>query len=270
MSSGPIASGRTADLYAGPNGQVVKLLKPGIHPSMLARESAKTAAVRAAGLPVPWVGDRVEIDGRQGLVFQRIDGPTMLEVILSDLEQSAVFVRPFANLHVSVFNAGGHDLPDVKEVLADKIDGADLPLAQRTAAKDHLVGLPDGASTLHGDYHPGNILLGTDGPIVIDWGEASRGAVAADIARTLLLLTPESAADVVPDPEGVAAHVAQFATAYTTRCLQETSTTVADLAAWRLPVVAARLSEGIPEQTTSLQTEVATLTSSPPASGTSE
>ena len=261
MSSGPIASGRTADVYPAPNGQVLKLLKRGFHPSMLATESDKTAAVHAAGVPAPRVGDRVEVEGRPGLLFESIDGPTMLEVALSDPRKMDDFVVPFVNLHVDVFNApAGDDLPDVKDYLADKIDWADLPLDQRTRAKDHLVGLPDGTSTLHGDYHPGNILLAADGPVVIDWGEASRGAVAADVARTLLLLTPESAADVVPDPGSVTAHVVQFAKTYTELCLHQTATTIADVEAWRLPVVAARVSEGIPEQTGLLQAEVARLT----------
>ena len=125
-----------------------------------------------------------------------------------------------------------------------------------------MVGLPYGGSTLHGDYHPGNILLAADGPIIIDWGEASRGAAAADIARTLLLLTSESAADVAPIPGGgVRARVVQFADAYTRLCLQQTATTAAEVEAWRLPVVTARVSEGIPEQTSLLQAEVARLTS---------
>ncbi len=264
MSAAPIASGRTADLYAAPDGRVVKLLRAGFDASILETEAARTATVRAAGIPAPGVGERVEVDGRPGVLFERIDGPTMLGAILSDLERSDEFVVAFASLHVDLLNASADDgLPDVKDVVADKIDRADLPLPQRTRAKDHLATLSDGASTLHGDFHPGNILLARNGPVIIDWGDASSGAAAADIARTLLLLTPESAAGVVPDPSGVAAHVVQFADAYLQRCVQATATTVAEVTAWRLPVVAARLSEGIPAQTEMLQAEVGRLASDP-------
>lgn len=262
FASGPIASGRTAEVYAVGGGQVLKLLKPGFDSRMLTVESAKTAAVHAAGGPAPGVAGLVEIGGRPGLLFERIHGSSMLEVILSDPAKAVGHAVAFAELHVDVLSASaGEDLPDVKEYLADKIDRADLPLAQRRLVKDHLVGLPDGEATLHGDYHPGNILLAPDGPTVIDWGEASRGAVAADVARTLVLLTPESAADAIPNPEGVAALVFEFANVYKKRCLQRTATTIAEIGAWRLPVVAARLSEGIAEQTNLLQVEVARLTS---------
>ncbi len=262
LSSNLLASGRTADVYAVDGSRVLKLLKPGFHPLMLAVESAKTAAVRAAGVPAPAVGDQIEVEGRPGLLFERIDGPTMLEVFLSDPGKAVDFAVPFTDLHVDFLNApASEDLPDVKEYLADKIDRADLPLAQRAQAKDHMVGLPDGEATLHGDYHPGNILLAPAGPIIIDWGEAAKGAVAADVARTLILLSPESAADVVPNPDSVSGPIARFVTAYTNSCLHRTATTTADVEAWRLPVVAARVSEDIPEQINVLQAEVARLTS---------
>ncbi|HET9060352.1 MAG TPA: phosphotransferase [Acidimicrobiales bacterium] len=56
-------------------------------------------------------------------------------------------------------------------------------------ALDMLRTLPDGDRLCHGDFHPANVLgtLGT--PVIIDWGDAARGAPAADVARTWLLLS---------------------------------------------------------------------------------
>jgi aminoglycoside phosphotransferase (APT) family kinase protein len=48
--------------------------------------------------------------------------------------------------------------------------------------------LPDGNSLLHGDFHPGNVLLSSRGPVVIDWPNATAGDATADFARTDLLL----------------------------------------------------------------------------------
>ncbi len=186
----------------------------------------------------------------------------MLDSMMSSQEDAVDDAVAFADLHAEILNASTiKDLPGVKEFMADKIDHADLPLAQRTLAKDHMIGLSAGEATLHGDYHPGNILVTPDGPKVIDWGEASRGDAAADIARTMVLLTPESAAVVVPHPGTIAAFISEFADAYMKRCLQVTNTTIEAVVAWRLPVIAARLSEGIAEQTGLLQAEVARLTS---------
>jgi tRNA A-37 threonylcarbamoyl transferase component Bud32 len=257
-----LASGRTAEVFAIGEGQVLKLLKPGFDPQMLVAESTKTAVVHAAGGPAPDVLGLVEIGGRSGILFERINGTSMLDTIVANVDDGIGHVMTFADLHAEVLGISlDTGLPDVKDFLASKIDNADLPVVQRTAAKDHMAGLPNGDATLHGDYHPGNILLTPDGPTVIDWGEASRGDAAADIARTLLLLTPESAAGAVPNPGDIAALVTEFANGYKQRCTQATAATTHTVAAWRLPVVAARLSERIAEEADLLRAEVARLTS---------
>jgi Ser/Thr protein kinase RdoA (MazF antagonist) len=188
----------------------------------------------------------------------------MLDSMMSSQEDVVDHAVAFAYLHAEILSVSAiKDLPGVKEFMTDKIDCAALPLAQRTLAKDHMMRLSDAEATLHGDYHPGNILVTPDGPRVIDWGEASRGDAAADIVRTKVLLAPESAAGagVVAEPGSIAAFISEFADAYMKWCLQATNTTIEAVDAWRLPVIAARLSEGIAEQASLLQDEVASLIS---------
>jgi hypothetical protein len=64
-----------------------------------------------------------------------------------------------------------------------------LPDDLRQRALSALDKLPDGRSLCHGDFHPGNVLLTAQGPIIIDWMTAKAGSPWADVARTSLLLT---------------------------------------------------------------------------------
>ncbi len=263
LPADPIAFGRTAEVFAVGDDRVLKLLKPGFDPRMLSVEFAKTAAVHSASGLAPEVCGLVDVDGRRGVLFERVFGASMLDSMMSSEDKAVENAVVFADLHGEILSlSSGEDLPGVKEFMADKIDHADLPSPQRRSAKDHMMGLSNGEATLHGDFHPGNVLVTSDGPRVIDWGEASRGDLAADIARTLVLLTPESAAGagVVADPGSIAPLALEFADAYVKRCLQVTGATIETVAAWRLPVIAARLSEGITEQVDLLQAEVARLT----------
>jgi len=75
-------------------------------------------------------------------------------------------------------------------------------------------------------------------------------------------LRRNSAAGAVPNAGSIAALIAEFAKRYKQRCIQVTAATTHTIAAWRLPLVAARrLSEGIAEETDLLRVEVARLTS---------
>ncbi len=40
---------------------------------------------------------------------------------------------------------------------------------------------------IHGDFHPGNILMADRGPVIIDCIDTTRGSAAADVARTWVL-----------------------------------------------------------------------------------
>ena len=45
----------------------------------------------------------------------------------------------------------------------------------------------DGARLVHFDLHPDNVLLGPDGPVLIDWTNAHAGDPDADVALTWLI-----------------------------------------------------------------------------------
>jgi aminoglycoside phosphotransferase (APT) family kinase protein len=80
-------------------------------------------------------------------------------------------------------------LPDLRDELARRIQSARaLPAHHATAALERLRALPTGSRLCHPDYHPQNVLGTLKDPVIIDWGDASRGAPPADVARTLLLL----------------------------------------------------------------------------------
>ena len=53
---------------------------------------------------------------------------------------------------------------------------------------NELATMPDGDRLLHGDFHPGNVLLSDGTPVVIDWPNVTRGHPDADVARTVLTL----------------------------------------------------------------------------------
>ena len=63
---------------SGAPGQIVKLFKVGVSPRLGRHEARMTRAAFAAGAPE---FDEVTLEGRFGIVLQRLDGPTLLQLL---------------------------------------------------------------------------------------------------------------------------------------------------------------------------------------------
>lgn len=186
----PIAIGRTAEVFAWEDGQVLKLYRDWCPPDWVEREAQIARAVYAAGIPSPLAGEVVEVDGRRGIVYERVDGPDMLEALKTSPLNVAVFARQLAQLHLTMHRSANDSLPSQRGSMVWSIEHAkNLPDDLRRPILKRLEALPDGSQLCHGDFHPANVIISPRGPVIIDWMTAVRGHPAADVARTRLLLT---------------------------------------------------------------------------------
>jgi aminoglycoside phosphotransferase (APT) family kinase protein len=186
----PIAVGRTAEVFAWQPGTILKLYHAWCPPEWIENEILVSRAVRQGGVPAPAPGDIVEVDGRRGLVFERVDGLSML----ADMNRHPLHLlrnaRRLAELQAQIHRLTIPRLPPYRHELERTVGlSPHVPEAIRARALAALEALPDAAAVCHGDFHPGNVLLTPNGPIVIDWMTARAGSPWADVARTCLLLT---------------------------------------------------------------------------------
>jgi hypothetical protein len=142
---------------------VVKLFAPQFE-TLANVEFERARAIRAAGAPCPAVHGMVEVDGRTGVVFDRLAGPSLLA------QRGAAFT--LAHLQADL-----HDLPSPV-----------LPQLADTLASWGLDGIEPGRSLFHGDLHPGNVLRHEDGWQVIDWSNGHLAPPAADVACSVLAI----------------------------------------------------------------------------------
>jgi tRNA A-37 threonylcarbamoyl transferase component Bud32 len=183
-----LGQGRTAEVYAWGERQVLKLFFT-TWPLQWIHEEVRVAhLVHEAGLAAPATGDLIEVEGRLGIVYERIDGPSMIEDIARRPWRFFSRVRQFTDLQLAMHSRVEMDLPSGRELLSRLIRKAPR-LSDRT--REHLLGrlerLADENTICHGDYHPDNILMSGRGPIVIDWMSVTRGHPLADVAGTSVL-----------------------------------------------------------------------------------
>ena len=77
----PFAVGRTAEVYAWEDNTILKLYHAWCPPDWVEREVHIARAVYQSGIPAPAVGEIIEIDGRHGIIYERVNGSSMLDAI---------------------------------------------------------------------------------------------------------------------------------------------------------------------------------------------
>ena len=242
----PIAEGRTAELFAWDAGHVLKLYREWCPPDWVEHEARVAHAVTEARIPTPAVSKIVEVNGRRGLVYERVSGSSMLEDLNRHPWLMFGHARSLAELHVQINGLSVPGLPSYRGGLEQAIRVAPaLPDDLRLRALSALEKLPDVQSLCHGDFHPGNVLLTAQGPIVIDWMTAKSGSPWADVARSSLLLTigPKGAGKKVSPALRLV--IGLFHRIYLNRYRAIAPDGGGELSRWKAVTAAARLAEEI-------------------------
>jgi len=245
MKGRRISEGRTAEVFAWGDGQVLKLYRAGWRREEAEREAFLAGIVHAGSVRTPAAIDVVEVEDRHGVVFERIEGPTMLAALQARPYQAAAFARMLADVQAELHSHTNPNLPSQRERLRRSIAAvAGMPDEIRTAVLAALDQMPDGDAFCHGDFHPGNVILAPDGPVIIDWVDVTRGNPLADVARTVLLARVARPADIVLRLL-ITLVQRRFRAAYLRRYAELRPFAAAELEAWEAPVAAARLAEGL-------------------------
>ncbi|NOH01079.1 MAG: phosphotransferase [Chloroflexi bacterium] len=244
----PLARGRTADVFDWDEDHILKLFHNWFPLEDIQYELRIARAVHASGVKSPAVRELVQVDGRNGLIYERVRGDSMLTMFQRKPWMVFSHARMLARLHVQmhgcVFDV---DVPDQRRKLDYKLRHADaLPTPLKTALSNSLLSLPEGDRVCHGDFHPANVLVDGSNAAVIDWIDASRGNPLADVARTSIILLGAAASLQVPNPL-LKVFVRTFHSAYLREYFRLEPGGYEEYRRW-LPIVAgARLSENIPE-----------------------
>jgi aminoglycoside phosphotransferase (APT) family kinase protein len=177
-----IGAGRSADIYDIGNGRIVRRFRTDYDAQP---EADLMIYLAESGFPVPAVYDASGPD----IVMERLDGQDMLARFGTHPWLARRFGRDLADLH-------------------NRLHEIDAPAGLRPA-------FAPGDKVVHLDLHPGNVMLTSRGPVVIDWTNAGAGLPAADVAMAYATISTAET-DLIPMPLRAAvgplraAHLARF------------------------------------------------------------
>ena len=244
--SSPIAEGRTAEIYLWDDEHVLKLYRDWCPPDWVEYEARIAHIVYEAGIRSPAPGEIIEMEGRRGLIYQRLEGVSMVQDLNRRPWMLWRHAHSLADLQLKIHEKSTTGLPSYKDRLRHDIDETQhLTEGLRRKARELLEHLPEGHNICHGDFHPENILVTQSGPVVIDWMTACSGSPWADVARTSLILTIGVKATAKKIPLLLRMMVRLYHRIYLQRYLARRADTENERHRWMTLIAAARLNENI-------------------------
>lgn len=244
--STPLALGRTAEVYPWGKNQILKLYYDWCPPHWVEHEARVARFIVEAGIPTPAAGEVIEINGRRGIVYERVDGVSMVADLNEHPLRLLQHARTLAELQAQTHLIKLDGLPPYKDGLFHCIQQAQhLPADLREKAFARLEMLPEGENVCHADFHPGNVLLTSKGPVIIDWMTAARGNPWADVARTSMILQVGAKAAGKTVSPLIRSVISLFHHAYLNHYLRLRPDHQNLLPRWMPVIAAARLEENI-------------------------
>jgi thiamine kinase-like enzyme len=242
-----VGFGRTSDVYEYGTDCVLKLFKEGIDIETVETEYNLSKYVYAKGVPTPKPKEILHYNNRIGITFQKISGKTLLKVFLENVFKIYNNISKMAELQNKInqiiIENNGYTFK--KYLKCTIINSKYLTEVQKKFMGKYINQLPDGINLCHGDFHPENILVFNGNFYIIDWMTGMQGPIAADVARTEMILKNAEIPDDLSFFRKYLISIAQgiVAKLYVKKYCKISGIKISELSIWKLPLYIARLDE---------------------------
>jgi aminoglycoside phosphotransferase (APT) family kinase protein len=242
-----VARGTRSEVHAYGRGAVIKVPAPSTPEGWIHAEAHYADAAREAGAPAPRLLGVEEVDGRAASVWERVSGTSIWQLVVDQPRHSAALGQLLADVQHALFElVPPVTLPRQRDRLVSKIRRAAATVDPSLGRALAFLPAPVGAPRLcHGDLHPSNVLLGRDGPVIVDWFDASRGDPIADVARSSVTLLNDGANPPEHLPGAGPATLGVLTGAYLARLREHIDIDDELLARWQAVSAVGRIAEGV-------------------------
>lgn len=245
-----IGKGMTAEVYEWGRNQVLKLFFDRFKDEWVDYEAKIGTAVHEAGVPSPEVFDTIELEGRRGIIYQRISGTSIMKHIQAEPWNISLYTKQLTELQFRIHQCSAASLPTQGERFAARIKGSPkIPDDKVQRILGYIEKLPDGTSICHGDLHFNNIIVSNNKLVPIDWANAYQGNPLGDVARTcLMMVSPAVKLPYVPAQMDYLSQYIKWMThgIYLYEYMGLTKARLEDIDTWTLPAAAAKLRDKVP------------------------
>ena len=189
MINGKIIAVRTNKTVYRDGNRCIKLFGEGYSEAGVFSEALNLAYAGETGLSVPKVIDITKIDGKWAIVTEFIEGKSLNQLMEEEPGKKEEYMELFTSLHIEIGKKRCPMMCRVTDRITEKVRRSDMKATLRFGLYSLLGSMEHEYDLCHGDFVPANVIMGPDGETtVIDWSHAAAGPIAADAAKTYLIL----------------------------------------------------------------------------------
>ncbi|MBR1736220.1 MAG: anti-sigma factor antagonist [Firmicutes bacterium] len=204
-----IGQGGNGTVYRLDEDTIVKVYKPdvGLTEIEKEREFAKNALVN--GVPCVIAYDVVKCGDSYGIVFEMLKSDTLGHAMKNNPEKMDEYIKKYAalakELHSTKMPEGV--FVNIKTILHKRVPNlAQWCTPEELELIDSLIDeMPDGDTLIHGDLHPGNIMIQDGELLLIDMPEVTVGTPIWDMSAIYrdMIVAPQNSAEVIEVSTGM-------------------------------------------------------------------
>lgn len=155
------------------------------------RQISRQVFIHGINTAIPY--DMVQVGEDYGVVFEMIDALTLGQFLSQNPEKMEEYVHRMTELlkqmHSTEFNED--ELPDARNLLYHRLnlcaESSYFTQEEIHIMRDLIDRIPKRNTFVHGDFHPGNIMVKDDELILIDVGDSGLGHPLNDLVGMYLL-----------------------------------------------------------------------------------
>jgi aminoglycoside phosphotransferase (APT) family kinase protein len=171
------------------DGKVYKVMGEEYPASDVFSEALNLAAAGETRLKVPKILEVTKVDGKWAIVWEYIEGITLLELMKEEPVRFDEYLNRFVDIQLEMHQYSAARLPVLIDKMHRKIRASGLDAAVCRELHTRLDGMPRHTKLCHGDFNCSNVLITkNDEAYIIDWSHAAQGNASADAAQTWLIL----------------------------------------------------------------------------------